>query len=432
MNSITNNRQKIKVNYKMNFDGGNLSSDSGLILFEKFIENFNLKKLVKKSMDFNNRDSICFWQRVHLTLAGYTSDLVLKDLQHDSIFNKMVGVSNLYSQSTMSRFDNSLNKKSLEKFNQLNLSLLEKAYKKKLPKTIILDIDSTGIKTFGNQDKQSYNGHYQEVGFHPLMVFDGITGDLIKTSLRPGNVYTSNGVVDFIKPILKWYKEKFPEIKLLFRGDSGFAIPDLYEILEEYNVLYSIRLKANSKLHKSIKTRTDYFDASELNDSSKHLIVYDEIEYQAASWEKKRLVKVKIDRKPGELILNSTYVVTNEDNNPKETIDFYSNRGTMENFIKEVKNGFGMKNMSHSNFITNQNKMAQLMIIYNLNNIMRRLVFPKELIKCRIETIRYKFIKVASKFISSGRKCIFKLSSSYPYKDSFYKIIENIVNLSRV
>ena len=71
MNSIINNRQKIKVNYKMNFDGGNLSFDLGFILFEKFIENFNLKKLVEKSMDFNNRNSIFLAKLLEKAFENY-------------------------------------------------------------------------------------------------------------------------------------------------------------------------------------------------------------------------------------------------------------------------------------------------------------------------------------------------------------------------
>ncbi len=83
----------------------------------------------------------------------------------------------------------------------------------------------------------------------PLVVFDGITGDFLKAQLGPGNIYTSNGVVDFVKPLIEHYNEKFPKTILPFlRGDSGFAVPALYDLCEAESVFFVIRLKSNANL----------------------------------------------------------------------------------------------------------------------------------------------------------------------------------------
>ena len=92
---------------------------------------------------------------------------------------------------------------------------------------VFIDLDSTHSDTYGNQESSSYNAHYGTMGFHPLVAFDGATGDFLKAKLRPGNVYTSNGVVEFIQPKIEHYNEKFPETTLFLRGDSGFAVPAL-------------------------------------------------------------------------------------------------------------------------------------------------------------------------------------------------------------
>ena len=430
MSSISGNKTKINKNYKINFEGGDLSSDSGLLIYHKFFKKLNLDLLIQNNLDLSERDKSCFLQRVYLKTSGYNNDLVVKDLKKDPILTKCLGLSSLYSQSSMSRSDNNLDKEDLENFDELNLDLLNKAYKEDMPNKVILDIDSTGVKTFGDQENKAYNGHYNETGFHPLMVFDGLTGDLIKAKLRPGNVYTSNGVVKFIEPVIKWYKRNYPDIDLHLRGDSGFAIPGLYKLLENYNVFYTIRLKSNSVLQELTKADNEYFDIENLRESLKHLTAYDEFNYQAKSWDKKRTVKVKVEKKPGKLITNTTYIVTNKENKAKNTVGFYADRGRMENYIKEIKNGFGMKNLSHTKFITNENKLAQLMIIYNLNNLTRRLVFTKKFKKFRIDTIRYKFIKIASRAVKSGRIYTFKFSSSYPYKKEFSQIMSNINKLS--
>ena len=88
-----------------------------------------------------------------------------------------------------------------------------------MPEAIILDLDSTLLNAYGKQEGRAFNFHYQSNGYHPLVCYDEITGDLIKIQLWDRTQYSSTGVVDFLQPIL----EDFTEIKLLLRGDSGFA-----------------------------------------------------------------------------------------------------------------------------------------------------------------------------------------------------------------
>ena len=108
---------------------------------------------------------------------------------------------------------------SLNRFLSINQILRKKVYSIQMPEAIILDLDSTLLNAYGKQEGRAFNFHYQSNGYHPLVCYDGITGDLIKIQLRDGTQYSSTGVVDFLQPIL----EDFPEVKLLLRGDSGFA-----------------------------------------------------------------------------------------------------------------------------------------------------------------------------------------------------------------
>jgi hypothetical protein len=54
------------------------------------------------------------------------------------------------------------------------------------------------------------------------------------------------------------------------------------------------------------------------------------------------------------------------------------------------------------------------------------MVLPESMRKMQIDTIRLKLIKIASKVIKSARYIYFKLCSSCPYQNEFYKVIENI------
>lgn len=127
-----------------------------------------------------------------------------------------------------------------------------------------------------------------------------------------------------------------------------------------------------------------------------------------------------------------TFIVTNMTARPEFVVDFYCGRGQMENFIKECKNDFDFSAVSSSSKAVNANRLQVHVLAYNMMNMMRRLVFPDSLKRNRMETIRIKLIKIASRVVRHGRKIIFRLCSSSPYKQEFAQIMQNILNLSFV
>ena len=258
------------------------------------------------------------------------------------------------------------------------------------------------------------------------MVFDGLTGDLIKSDLRSGNVYTSTGITEFIEPILKHYKNQVKPEYMILRCDSGYAKPELYRLAEDNNVDYTIRLKANQKLYEKAINLTKEFNAKYKDDFSKTHIIYGEFLYKANTWSYPRRVVCKLKRTKDQIYPTYTFVVTSMSTTPKKAIMFYNNRGTMENFIKEAKLDFGMDHASYHSFIANQIKLALRMLAYNLNNLMRRLVFPEKLKSKRMISIRTILTKIAGKLTKSARYFTLKLSSHYAYKKYFYNIFETI------
>lgn len=95
---------------------------------------------------------------------------------------------------------------------------------------------------------RAFNFHYQSNGYHPFVCYDGMTGDLIKIQFRDGTQYSCTRVVDFRQSILDEYLNDYPAVRILFRGDSGFAAPGLYKQCEENGTSYVIRLKENGLL----------------------------------------------------------------------------------------------------------------------------------------------------------------------------------------
>ena len=210
--SLQSNRQ-----IKINFDGGDLSSDAGLLLIKEFISKLGIERLLNRSFKTN-----------------------------DPVFKAVLEKSALASQPTVSRFFNRMDEDTLKQFQEISRILRKRIYSIQMPQAVILDLDSTLLAAYGRQEGRAFNFHYQSNGYHPLVCYDGITGDLIKIQLRDGAAYFCTGVTDFLQPILDEYLNDYPTIHLLLRGDSGFATPDLYKQCEENGTSYVIRLKQGS------------------------------------------------------------------------------------------------------------------------------------------------------------------------------------------
>jgi hypothetical protein len=430
--TISEKKMNFKSNLRINFNGGDLTSDSGMLLFKEFDSQIGFSQVIKDSLNFNddvnhrlheNEDVVL--QRIYQNAAGYHADDDADDLRLDSLFKTILEKEILASQPTISRLNNHVDKENMKQLQQANFNLLDRIYEIEPPEKIIFDLDSTNCETYGKQYGSDYNYHYKANGYHPLLMFDGVTGDFIKAELRAGNVYTSRRAVRFIGPVFKEYRKKFKEIQLHLRADSGFATPGIYRIAEEHNISYTIRLKANAKLYDLAEPFLKKLNRN--SEISEKQVIYGEFNYQAGSWDKKRKVIVKIEKPADQLVYNHTFIVTNiKDRFAREIIKFYCQRGTMENFIKEGKNGFAFGKMSSSKYQANSNKLQQMMLAYNLNNWLRRLCFPEHNRSDRIETIRTKLIKIAARIVKTGRYIYYKLAEGCPNKELFFKVLDNI------
>ena len=344
--SLQSNRQ-----IKINFDGGDLSSDAGLLLIKEFISKLGIERLLNRS--FKTNDSAVFryhtdrdnlLQMIYMIMVGYFEDDASDELTKDPIFKAVLEKSALASQPTVSRFFNRMDEDTLKQFQEISQILRKRIYSIQMPQAVILDLDSTLLAAYGKQEGRAFNFHYQSNGYHPLVCYDGITGDLIKIQLRDGAAYSCTGVTDFLQPILDEYLNDYPTIHLLLRGDSGFATPDLYKQCEENGTSYVIRL--------------------------------------------------------------------------------------MENFIKESKSGFDFSAVSSHNRIVNANRVQVHALAYNIFNWFRRLVLSAKMRKQRIDTVRLKLLKIATKVVHSARYITFKLCSSCPYKEEFYDPLSAIGKLN--
>ncbi len=131
----------------------------------------------------------------------------------------------------------------------LNRELIARAEAIDSARRVVLDMDSTEIPVYGEQEQSAYNGHFESTCYHPLLLFSR-EGECLAAKLRPGNVSSAEGWEELLLPEIERQQERGKEV--VFRADAAFAKPKLYQALEEREVKYVIRLPANDILERDI------------------------------------------------------------------------------------------------------------------------------------------------------------------------------------
>lgn len=282
--SLKSNRQ-----IKINFDGGSLYSDAGLLLIKEFAAKTGFLKLIKKKFRTNDKsvrfhkDDENLMQMIYQVISAYFEDDCADELTLDPVFNAILEKDRLASQPTLSRFFNRMDEGTLLQFDDIDKSLRDIIYSIKYPEHMLLDLDSTLFGTYGSQEGEGFNFHYQAHGYHPLLCYDGLTGDLLKAELRDGTLHCSNGADKFMEPLFQEYMER--GIKTYLRGDSGFSSPRLYKTCEMNGCSYAIRLKQNSSLTALASDEDEDLYKATRKDQISYAVTYGEFMYQAGSWE---------------------------------------------------------------------------------------------------------------------------------------------------
>lgn len=429
--------KRVKFNSKLLLSntGGNLSTDAGLVLVKEFMNSIGFIKLAKQLLTFNDErrywthDNVSMLEQLLFQLiAGYPADSSANLLQEDPVFRLILNKQNIASQASLSRFWDRMTEKTISQFQSLNQAMIDKARLERNAPELIIDLDSTHSDTFGNQESTNFNSHYGTTGYHPLVAFDGLTGDFLKAELRSGNVYTSKGIKKFLEPMLEHYGHTLPCSDILVRGDSGFATPEVYDTCESYQSYYVIRLKANARLAKLAES---FVSIGDDHPWEQREVYYYSATYQASSWSKARRVCIKSTREAGELLFHHEYLITNfsENYSAKLMFKLYHKRGTMENYIKEAKNGFYLDKTDSSSFLENHARLMVSLLAYNLVNFMKTVCLPAKEAAFQVDTLRLRLFKVAGKLVKSGRKMFLRTSSSHVFQNLFYYLLDKIQQL---
>ena len=431
-------------------DGRQVSSDGGVILLRQLDDRLGLTGRMAALLG-DGRDSSRlrhsrreqFRQRVYQICMGYEDCNDADWLRHDPAFQFACDSEGrpISSQPTLSRFENAITGREL---NQLWREF-ERDYVDELEPTtdlVVLDIDSTDDPTHGDQQLSFFHGFYDHHMFHPLLVFDALSGQLITALLRPGRAHAAKGAISILTRLIRAIRRRCPRTQILVRGDSAFAMPKLLDRLEELNdelgdVDYVIGVAKNSRLLELAEPLRSSV-AEQFEGRKQFVRRFTWLSYASKSWPSRRAVVCKVEHSSrGE---NPRFVVTTLDEfSPGLIYDVaYCPRGQSENFIKDLKNALRAERLSCHRFVANAFRLLLHAIAYRLMHALRATVARVapdiiyvesdrvRLATAQMDTLRLRLLKVAAYVSSSVRRVLVRLPSAFPLAGIFFAVAREL------
>jgi len=406
------------------FDGGSMTSDAGVLLLlgatdrklglldaaARCITDPRNPLLITHSVADMLR------QRVYGLALGWEDLNDHGALRCDVAMQTAVGVDReVASAPTLCRLEKWADKATAWRLHEVLVEQFIASFKS-APEELVLDFDATDNPLYGQQEGKFFHGYYDAYCYLPLYVFCG--QQLLCAYLRPSRIDGAKHSAAILKLLVKRLRQTWPQVRIVFRGDSGFCRQRIINYCERANVNYIIGLARNPRLQAITEfmelAMKDSYTATGLKQRE-----IGEFVYAAQSWARQRRVITRLEY--GGQGNNPRYVVTNLTGEAKELYDdLYCQRGEAENRIKEAQVGLFATRTSCHVFQSNQLRMLLAALGYVLIERLRALALVgTKLQAAQVDTLRCKLLKVAAVITRNTRRIRLYLASHWPSADIF-------------
>jgi len=287
---------------ELRFNAEQVSNDGGLLLLKE-VENqiriiSNLASCIKDTRHQSYvRHGVenMLSQRIMQIAAGYEDGNDCNTLRNDGILKVCAGKQeSLATQPTMCRFENQLSRRELYNMAKVIADGFISSYPSQ-PEAIILDCDDTDAILYGQQELGLFNTYYGDTCYMPLHIYEGFSGKLIATILKPGRRSKSTNVFAILRRLIDYLRGHWPNTMIILRGDSHFCSPKFMDWAHgQKNVEFLTGLTGNSVLNKYAKTTIESAQR-EFKSTGNPVKRYHSFEYKAGSWEHSQRVVVKVE-----------------------------------------------------------------------------------------------------------------------------------------
>lgn len=416
------------------FNGPKITSDAGALLLREVDKHIGLIDAIsdcipdRRHPSFTRHDQPAMLaQRIYAIAMGYEDLNDHHSLRNDPLMQTITeqnrhGEKPLASAPTLCRLENRIDRESLVRIAQVFVEQFIASHKQP-PKELILDFDPTDDAVHGNQEGRFFHGYYDHYCFLPLYVYCG--SQLLVAYLRPSKIDPAKHSRAILKLPVERFRQVWPDVEIIFRGDSGFCRWRLLRWCERHNVYYIVGLARNPVLKRLGEFWIQQAEEQFQNSKQKQRI-FGEFKYAAGTWDKESRVIIKAEHlQQGP---NTRFIVTNLPGRPQQLYDdVYCQRGDMENRIKEQQLHLFSDRTSCHYFLANQFRVLLSAAAYILvEHLRREHLANTELAKAEVNTIRLKLLKIGARVLWSVRRIIFHLASGYPLKELFMRIVARL------
>lgn len=414
----------------VDFTGGALSSDAGLLLLREVDEQIGLTEAAAEVLA-DRRDPRytlhsmreLLRQCVYQIAAGYEDGNDSDTLRFEPIVKMAAGRlplsgAALASQPTISRFQNQPSRTDLYRMAACIVEQFIASYDE-APQLIVLDFDDTESRTYGNQQLALFNVYHQSYCYLPLHVYEGISGRLVTTILKPA-VLKGPALLSILRRLFKRLRKQWPHTTIAFRGDSQFCRHEVMDFIEsEPNGMYVSGLQTNQALKRLAAPVIEETERLFKQSDRSRIERFHTLRYKPSSWSRYRrvIVKIEVTAKGTKVV----FVVTNMEEARAKTLyqTVYCNRGRAENFIKDHKRYLRSDRASCNRFEANQFRLFLHSLAYILFDTLRREVFREtQWADSTIETLRLKLIKVGARVRELKTRIKIDLPTACPFQQS--------------
>lgn len=426
--SILNFSAMGKTRIQAVFDEPKLSSDGGALLIREAAElNGIIDRMTSCIHDRRSQAYVqhsvkeLLLQRVTQICHGYEDANDCDALKNDAAFKVAVGRhpddDDLASQPTMTRLENAIGRRELiQLFNGFIEHFLD-SYETS-PDIICIDMDPTPNRVYGGQQLALFNAHYDTYCLMPFHIYEGLTGRLIATVVRPGKTPTKEEILGLLKRIIRRIRRRFPKTAIVFRADSHHTKSDVLDWLEDNDVRYILGLQTNSRLRDNVADQEKTAKQIQKFDGARYRR-YHSFKYAAKTWNRQRRVIARLEASGGQV--DTRFIITNLDAKAKylyETV--YCGRANAELMIKEHKCFLKSSRTSCHTAEANQFRMFMHSAAYVIMHGFRETVLKgTRLANATFDTIRLRLLKVAARVEIHKTVVRFHMSKNSPVADLF-------------
>jgi hypothetical protein len=298
------------------------------------------------------------------------------------------------------------------------------------PEEIVLDVDATDDPLHGSQEGRFFHGYYKAYCYLPLYIFCG--EHLLCARLRTANNDAAAGTVEELTSIVERIRSRWSTTRIIVRGDSGFCREELMCWCEDNDIDYILGVAQNNRLKKEIAEEMALANALYQCSEQPSRVFKDFCYTTLKTWRWHRRVVGKAEHLPKGA--NPRFVVTSFNKDEYSAKELYENlycaRGDMENRIKEQQLMLFAARTSTSKMQSNQMRLYFSSIAYVLIQTLRRIgLAGTEMAKAQCDTIRLRMFKIGARIRITVRKVWVALADSYPYKNVFEKVMNNLTRV---